>query len=111
MVCAQYGKILSGEQAEELFVMQAGGVSLYDISAVAQRLGFRSYLATVAVSSLPAILPIPLIAHIKGNHFVVLYKMEAGNICLADPARGRVVLPLTSAAEVFGDAIQVLFIE
>jgi ATP-binding cassette subfamily B protein len=94
MITRFYGKKYSLQTLREKCSINREGVSLLGISDAAESIGFRTLFATIPVKNLIENAPLPLIAHWKQNHFVVVYKVKANKIYLADPAHGLVTVDL-----------------
>ncbi len=63
------------------------GVSLKGLKTAAELLGFEAWAARVDADSLEN-LPLPFICHWLQNHFVVVYKITAEKVFVADPEKG-----------------------
>ncbi|TQV82662.1 peptidase domain-containing ABC transporter [Exilibacterium tricleocarpae] len=64
------------------------GIDLYTLSELAEGFGFESDGYQIHYDNLPDI-TLPCIAHYRGNHFVVIYKVSSTQVWIADPAIGR----------------------
>jgi ATP-binding cassette subfamily B protein len=90
MVAAYHGRHVSLEYLREQLGLARQGVTLYDLSQVAEQLGFRTLPAEVALDTLQHRVPLPCIAYLDQEHFVVVYAARRGYLHVADPHRGRV---------------------
>lgn len=90
MIAKFYGKKYTLQTLRELCNINREGVSMLGISDAAESIGFRTLSATIPVENLIADAPLPLIAHWKQKHFVVVYKIKKNIVYLADPAHGLV---------------------
>lgn len=88
MIFRYYG--LSNVQASLRQLAQVGqtGTDLYTLSEIAERFGFRSEGFQLAFESLREI-SMPCIAHVDGNHFVVLRRADDQHVWIADPGYGK----------------------
>ncbi|HEY8388594.1 MAG TPA: peptidase domain-containing ABC transporter [Parasegetibacter sp.] len=68
------------------------GVSLLGICDAAESIGLRTLPVKVNFEKLQKQAVLPFIAHWKQNHFVVVYKISASSVYIADPAKGRIKL-------------------
>ena len=96
MVARYYGKYYSVQYLRELCGTNRDGISVYDMSHGAEAIGFRTHSFTADMNSLRQKVNLPVIVHWKSNHFVVVYKISAGHIYVADPSKGK--LKYTDAA-------------
>ncbi len=90
MIAKHYGRTFSLQTLREKSYITRQGVSLLGISDAAESIGFRSLGVSLTVSQLVKEAPLPLIAHWKQNHFVVVYKIKNDRIYVADPAYGLI---------------------
>ncbi len=90
MVAKYYGKNYKLQTLREKTYITREGVSLMGISDGAEAIGFRSMGVTLSFKQLAGEAPLPLIAHWKQNHFVVVYKIKKNKVHVADPAHGIV---------------------
>ena len=90
MICNHYGLRMSLSQIERHCHITAEGASMKAISDGAEDLGFITQGARINVDRLPD-LPMPVVLHWKGNHFVVLYHVDSktGRYYIADPGFGK----------------------
>ncbi len=89
MIAKHYGKTFSLEDLRERAYITKTGVSLAGISTAAESIGFRSLAVRVPFEKLVEA-PLPLIAHWRERHFVVVYKITKKHIYVADPGYGLV---------------------
>jgi ATP-binding cassette, subfamily B, bacterial len=88
MVAKHFGKSYSLNTLREKSYISREGVSLQGISEAAEAIGFKTLGTGMTVQTLVKEAPLPLIAHWKQNHFVVVYKIKKGKVHVADPALG-----------------------
>ncbi|MBP1995471.1 peptidase domain-containing ABC transporter [Paenibacillus eucommiae] len=87
MIAEHYGKRLSIHRLRELAQVGLEGSTLFNLCKTAELIGFqaeavRSTLKGLAEQTLPAI------AHWKGNHYVVVVKVDERYVTVADPGVG-----------------------
>jgi ATP-binding cassette subfamily B protein len=90
MIARFYGKSFSLQSIRDKSYLTREGVSLLGMSDAAESMGMRSVGARVNFNQIVNELPLPLIAHWKGEHFVVVYALKKGKIRVADPAFGLI---------------------
>ncbi len=91
MIAKHYGKNYSLQTFREKIGINREGVSMAAMSRVAEGLGFRTLVVRVGLDKLAKEAPLPLIAHWRQNHFVVVYKIKRDSVYVADPAEGKKV--------------------
>jgi ATP-binding cassette subfamily B protein len=106
MIANYYGKKFTLENLRSKSFITREGVSMLGISEAAESINLRTLAVQLSFRQLIEDAPLPCIAHWKGAHFVVVYKIEnkrEGNflqkkkkkvttwIHVADPALGKVV--------------------
>jgi subfamily B ATP-binding cassette protein HlyB/CyaB len=87
MIAEHYGKRLSIHRLRELAQVGLEGSTIFNLCKTAELIGFqaeavRSTLKGLAEQTLPAI------AHWKGNHYVVVVKVDERYVTVVDPAVG-----------------------
>ncbi|MBT4400861.1 MAG: ATP-binding cassette domain-containing protein, partial [Bacteroidetes bacterium] len=92
MVAKSYGKNYSIQSLRELSHITRQGVSLIGISNAAESIGFRTVGVRMSWKQLLEEATVPCIAHWDQRHFVVIYKVTANKIHIADPAVGKLSL-------------------
>ncbi len=90
MIAKYYGKSYNLQTLREKSYITREGVSLLGISDGAEAIGFRTMGVSLSFDQLAKEAPLPLIAHWKQNHFIVVYKIKKSTIYVADPAYGLV---------------------
>src|SRR5581483_3650046 len=106
MVIKYYGKNISLQTLRDLCHIDREGVSIKALENAAKKIGMESKAIKCASKhgvksvEIPVLeeLPLPLIAHWKNTHFIVIYKISKNNIFIADPAIGRVKISHKTAA-------------
>jgi len=89
MIAKYYGKNFSLQKLRDISGINREGVSLLGISEAAEKIGFRTTGAKLALKQLSEI-ELPVILHWNRNHFVVLYKIKKDQYYIADPAKGLI---------------------
>ena len=89
MILKFYGKDMNPAVLREKCRTTREGVSLIGLSDTAEQLGLRTLYLRIEDKRLIE-MRLPLIAHWKGNHFVIVYKVTKNSIYVADPALGRI---------------------
>lgn len=90
MVAQYYGKYYSLQYLRDLCGITRDGVSLYDISYAAEKIGLRTISVKANVDDIIKKIPLPCIIHWESDHFVVVYKTTDSRIYISDPAKGLV---------------------
>lgn len=90
MVAKYYGKNYNLQTLREKSYITREGVSLLGISDGAEAIGFRTMGVSLSFDQLLKEAPLPLIAHWKQNHFIIVYKIRKNTVYVADPAYGLV---------------------
>lgn len=90
MVAKYYGKNYSLQTLRDKSYISREGVSLLGISDAAESIGFRTMGVSLGFEQLVKEAPLPLVAHWKQNHFVVIYRIKNNKVFVADPAYGLV---------------------
>lgn len=86
MIINYFGNPISIQELKKLLPMQSEGVTLSDISEVANEVGLKTKGVKVNYNSLVQELPTPCIAYWKQQHFVVIYHLNEEYVWIADPA-------------------------
>jgi ATP-binding cassette subfamily B protein len=88
MVAKFYKRSISLQYLRELTQIGKEGVNLLGIGEAAEAIGFRTHSYKLTYASLTREAKLPAILHWNQNHFVVLYKVKANRLYIADPAKG-----------------------
>jgi ATP-binding cassette subfamily B protein len=91
MVASHYGKHFTLQTLREKSHLNKEGVSMLGIARAAEEIGMQTMGVTLTWERLRTEAPLPVIAHWKQNHFVVVYKIKKERVYVADPAFGRTV--------------------
>ena len=76
------------------------GVSLFDIQQTAESFDLQASAYATSLDHLRHLTG-PFIAHVDGNHFVVVYRVTKNKLRIADPATGLETVSLKSFASRF----------
>jgi ATP-binding cassette subfamily B protein len=91
MVARHYGKHFTLQTLREKSHLNKEGVSMLGIAKAAEDIGMQTMGVSLNWERLKTEAPLPVIAHWKQNHFVVVYKIQRDRVFVADPAFGRTV--------------------
>lgn len=94
MICDHYRLEYSRQYLQNLCRRDRQGLSLANLSAAAEDLGFRCRMVKARVEDLVEHAPLPAIAFWPRKHFVVVYNVRGSNVSVADPAFGRITYKL-----------------
>ncbi|MEC8836069.1 MAG: cysteine peptidase family C39 domain-containing protein [Bacteroidota bacterium] len=100
MVLSHYGKTLSSQAIHDTLQPDRDGVSLYDIQQTAESFDLQASAYATSLDHLRHLTG-PFIAHVDGNHFVVVYRVTKNKLRIADPATGLETVSLKSFASRF----------
>jgi ATP-binding cassette subfamily B protein len=89
IVAKYHGRTLSLPQLRAACPTRKIGITIADLEAAAQQVGFPTRAVKVEKGRLDE-LPMPWIAHWRERHFVVVYRTTADSVFVADPATGRI---------------------
>lgn len=90
IISKHYGKFYSLQFMRDQCGTTREGVSMSDLSYGAEAIGLKSISLKCKLDELVHKIPLPCITHLSGSHFVVVYKTNASNIFVSDPARGLI---------------------
>lgn len=90
MIAAYYGKRISLDTLRQKCYITREGVSFLGLSEAADALGFRTLGVRIGFEKLRDNVPMPAIVHWRQKHFVVVYKITARKVFVADPASGLI---------------------
>ena len=93
MVARHHGRTYPMAQLKDWMRLGDDGVSVADITTVAEQIGLHTLTAKVSYDRLADDLPLPLIAWWEEAHFVVVHGITAKEVEVADPAIGKLTLP------------------
>jgi ATP-binding cassette subfamily B protein len=93
MIARYYGKQYSIETLRDKAYTDKQGASMLGISDAAESIGLRTTAAMATYDALLEEAPFPCIIHWRGNHFVVLYRIDKKERAyIADPDHGLIRL-------------------
>ncbi len=90
MISKFYGKHFTLQTLREKSYLARDGVSMLGIADAAEAIGLKSLGASLTWKKLNGESPLPLIAHWKQNHFIVVYKIKKEKVYVADPMLGMI---------------------
>lgn len=90
MIAAFYGKFYSLETLRRKSFLGREGVSMLGISEAAENIGLRNIAVKIDYNILLEEALLPCIVYWKQQHFVVIYKISANNVWVADPSVGKI---------------------
>jgi ATP-binding cassette subfamily B protein len=85
-----YGKDFSIKFLRDKCNITREGVSLRDISRVAEEIGLKNLPIKLSLEDLINKIKLPCIIHWNYSHFVVLYKLRRNKVFISDPQLGLV---------------------
>ncbi|WP_134090253.1 peptidase domain-containing ABC transporter [Olivibacter sp. XZL3] len=90
MIFNHYGQRLSAGYLSELSGTDKTGISMLEISRVAQRFGYGVSARSETLKELELSTNHPSIVHWNKSHFIVVYKITMKFVYVADPAIGKI---------------------
>lgn len=99
MVAKFYGKDYELAILTELVGLNSKGASLFGLSEAAQQVGFNTLSVKITLQEMREKELLPCIAHWRRKHYIVVYKITADKIFVADPARGLIEHPIEEFIE------------
>ena len=89
MVLGHHGlNRLTLEEIESAAVVGLRGTSLLTLKQIAEDQGLQPHGLRLSIESLTDV-PMPAIAHVHGDHFVVLRRVDGSGVVVDDPSIGR----------------------
>jgi ABC-type bacteriocin/lantibiotic exporter with double-glycine peptidase domain len=88
MVCRFFGRRISSHLLRRCLYTSADGVNLRAICHAARQLGLAARAAKISSRNLDN-LPMPALARVDANHWIILYDVSGDRVSVADPATGR----------------------
>lgn len=92
MVAMHYGRRFPLQHLRELTKSTRQGVTISDLIAAGEQLGFKTFSAELPFTVLSQKAPLPCVLHWEKQHFVVLHDITATHAYVADPALGRTIM-------------------
>ena len=93
MVARYHGQAYPMEQLKDWMQAGADGVSIADITNVAEQIGLRTLTARISYDRLAEDIPLPVVVWWQRAHFVVVYEVDEKMATVGDPAVGIIRLP------------------
>jgi ABC-type bacteriocin/lantibiotic exporter with double-glycine peptidase domain len=106
MVLDAHGVHDVAPECRELCGAGRDGARLRTLASVAERYGLESQILRVAPSDVEA-LPLPIVAHWRSSHFVVIERYSSSKVTVVDPATGRRSISLAEFAADFSGTVLV----
>ena len=88
IIAKYYGRDIPLQALLAATNITAKGVSMLNLNEAAISLGFQTHAVKVSLKELEQNATLPLIAHWRQIHFVVVYKIGPGKVYVADPGCG-----------------------
>jgi HlyB family type I secretion system ABC transporter len=88
MVGRYWGKVFKINRVRDMAVISRDGSSLKTLATAAESLGFNSRPVKASLDQL-SLQKLPVIAHWRGNHYLVVYKINKKGVIVGDPAVGQ----------------------
>lgn len=92
MVSKYYGRSFRQDFIETLCAIGKQGVSLFNLSQAAEKIGFRTLGVKLTTEQLLEQGDKPCILHWDNQHFVVAYKSKKNKFTIADPQHGKTTI-------------------
>ena len=94
-ICEHYGRKLTLGRVREYVGTMATGTTLLGLKRGAEQLGLQARAAKADASLVEHLdeLPLPMVCHWNGNHWVVLHGSKGDQLVIADPAVGIREIP------------------
>lgn len=89
MISRYYGVRISVGRLRDIANVGREGASMYSLSAAAEKIGYTSRAVKTNYEYLKKV-DLPAVAHWKGYHFIVLYKVRANEVIVGDPGVGLI---------------------
>ncbi|MGE3850276.1 MAG: ABC transporter transmembrane domain-containing protein [Planctomycetota bacterium] len=87
MVAKHYGRTLALARLRDLSKMTLTGSSLANLCDAAEAIGFTTKVVRTTLNALAG-LPLPCVANVHGNHYVVVWAVTRKHVIVGDPAIG-----------------------
>ena len=88
MISRYWGKSISINYLRELIGIGRSGASLKNLAVAAENIGYQARPVRASISKIVETKN-PWIAHWKGDHYVVVYRLKGDKFLVADPATGK----------------------
>ena len=90
IISKYYGKFFSLDELRDITGVTKEGISVYDLCESAETIGLKALPVKTDFWKLKDDIPLPCIAHWRGTHFIVIYKVKDNRVYVSDPAIGLV---------------------
>lgn len=90
MIAKHYGRHYSLPTLRQRSHIDHQGASLQGLSGAAESIGLRTLAVSVPFEKLQRDAPLPCIAHWRQSHYIVVYRITARKVWVADPAYGLI---------------------
>ena len=94
IIAKYYGKYYSLQYLRDLCGITREGVSFFDISHAAEKIGLRTIAVKATINDMAEKIILPCIIHWDNNHFIVVYKVKKRKVYVSDPAKGLLSYPI-----------------
>lgn len=88
IIAKYYGKYYSLQYLRDLCGITREGVTFFDISYAAEKIGLRTVSVKATLNDLVNKIMLPCIIHWNDDHFIVVYRTIKNKIYVSDPAKG-----------------------
>jgi len=88
IIIKHYGRSISLPKLRQLSETTREGASLKTLANAAEKIGFCTLGVKLSFDKLTKEIPLPLVAHWKQEHFIVVYKIKRNIVFISDPAHG-----------------------
>jgi len=92
MISRYWGRSVGINYLRELIGIGRSGASLKNLAVAAERIGYHARPVRASLSKIIE-QNNPWIAHWKGDHYIVVYRIKGDKLLVADPAAGKFELP------------------
>ncbi len=108
-IAKHYGRFLSLNRLREMVGTIQNGTTLLGLKQGAEKLGFNTRAVQASLEAIKSqVLPLPIIIHWEGNHWVVLYGQKGNKYVVADPGAGIRYLSEKRLLESWSNSIMLL---
>ena len=101
MIMRDYGEPACADAILHKMTVMPNGISLFELVTMAEAKGF--YVKPVYLDwTLLQLQKLPLLAFVRGDHFVVIDRVEDEKIIVRDPALGRIMYNRDGWGKIWG---------
>lgn len=101
MLVKYYKSSVSFYELQERLSVGRDGISMYNLAATAESIGFKCKAVKLTVDGMNSI-PFPVILHWEKNHYVILECIKKDTYFIVDPAKGKIRLTSAEVEKGFG---------